>query len=92
MSVAESPSSGMGVVVVMGGGGGGYTLIPNRRARVGNHTIWELGASSTLQLRCYDPTTTTKIRLRLVYVDGDAAATLLRPKRWNCAFICILSI
>ena len=27
-----------------------------------------------------------KIRLRLVYADGDAAATLLRPRRWNYAF------
>ena len=27
-----------------------------------------------------------KMRLRLVYADGDAAATLLRPRRWSYAF------
>ena len=36
---------------------------------------------------CYDPTTTMKIRLRLVYADCDAAATLLRPSRWGYAFV-----
>ena len=41
-----------------------------------NHTIWRVGASTTLPLRfCYQPTTTMKIRLRLVYADGDAATT-----------------
>ena len=28
-----------------------------------------------------------KILLRLVYADGDAAATLPRPRRWNKAFV-----
>ena len=31
-----------------------------------------------------------KIRLRLVYADGDAAATLLRPRRWSYAFVALL--
>ena len=31
-----------------------------------------------------------KIRLRLVYADGDSAATLLRPKRWSYAFYALL--
>ena len=39
---------------------------------------------------CYDPTTTMKIWLRFVYADGDAAATLLRSRRWSYAFIAIL--
>ena len=61
-------------------------IFPNRRGSVDNHTIWGLDASSTLLLRiCYDPTTTMKIRLRLVYADGDAATTLLRPRRWSFA-------
>ena len=30
-----------------------------------------------------------KIRLRLVYADGDVAATLLRPRRWSYAFIAL---
>ena len=47
-------------------------------------------ASTTLPLRfCYDPTTTMKIRLRLVYADGDTAATLLRPRRWSYAFVAL---
>ena len=73
--------------------------IPNRRGSVDNHTI---DASSTLPLRfyyasvtlllrsCYDPTTTMKIWLRLVYSDGDVAATLLRPWRWSYAFVALL--
>ena len=28
-----------------------------------------------------------KIRLRLVYADGNAAAILLRPRRWSYAFV-----
>ena len=48
-------------------------------------------ASTTLRLRfCYDPTTTMKIRLRLVYADGDAVATLPRPRRWSYGFVAIL--
>ena len=44
-------------------------------------------ASTTLPLRfCYDPTATMKIRLRLVFADGYAAATLLRPRRWSYTF------
>ena len=31
-----------------------------------------------------------KIRLHLVYADGDAAATLLRPRRWSYAFVALL--
>ena len=31
-----------------------------------------------------------KIWLRLVYADGDVAATLLRPWRWSCAFVALL--
>ena len=31
-----------------------------------------------------------KIWLRLVYADGDAAATLLRSRRWSYAFIALL--
>ena len=30
------------------------------------------------------------MRLRLVYADGDAAATLLRPRRWSYAFDALL--
>ena len=48
-------------------------------------------ASTTPLLRCcYDPTTTMKIWLRLVYADGDVAATLLRPWRWSYAFVALL--
>ena len=50
--------------------------------------MWGLDASTTLPLRCcYDPTMTMKIWLRLVYADGDVAATLLRPRRWSYAFV-----
>ena len=31
-----------------------------------------------------------KIRLRLVYADGDAAENLLRPRRWSYAFVALL--
>ena len=31
-----------------------------------------------------------KIRLRLVYADGDVAVTLLRPWRWSYAFVALL--
>ena len=31
-----------------------------------------------------------KLRLRLVYADGDAAATLLRPRRWSYVFDALL--
>ena len=31
-----------------------------------------------------------KMRLRLVYADGDAAATLLQPRRWSYAFDALL--
>ena len=33
---------------------------------------------------------TMKIRLRLVYANGDVAATLLRPWRWSYAFVALL--
>ena len=76
--------------------------IPNCRGSVDKHMIWGLDASSTLLLRfhfasttlhlrsCYDPTTTMKIWLLLVYPNGDVAATLLRPKRWSYAFVALL--
>ena len=64
------------------GGGGGGGLMLSVRVHY---------ASTTLPLRfCYDPTTTMKIRLRLVYADGDAAATLLRPMRWSYALVGLL--
>ena len=31
-----------------------------------------------------------KMRLRLVYADGDASATLLQPRRWSYAFDALL--
>ena len=70
----------------------------NRRGSVDCHTIWGVTlpvrfhyASTTLPLRsCYDRTTTMKIWLRLVYADGDVAATLLRPWRWSYAFVALL--
>ena len=31
-----------------------------------------------------------KFLLSLVYADGDAAATLLRPRRWSYAFVALL--
>ena len=66
-------------------------IIPNRRGSVDSHTIWGLDASSTLPLRCcYDPTSTMKIWLRLVYANGDVAATLLRPWRRSFAFVALL--
>ena len=72
--------------------------IPNRRGSVDNHTIWRLGASGTLPLRFYYASATLllrshytmKNRLRLVYADGDAAATLLRPRRWSYGFDALL--
>ena len=39
---------------------------------------------------CYNPTTTKKIWLRIVYADGDVAATLLRPWRWSYVFVALL--
>ena len=33
---------------------------------------------------------TMKIRLRLVYTDGDAAVTLMQPRRWSYAFVTLL--
>ena len=66
-------------------------IILNRRGSVDSHMIWGLDASNTLLLRCYyDPTTTMKIWLRLVYADGDVSATLLRPWRWSYAFVALL--
>ena len=73
-------------------------IIPNRRGSVDSHTILGFAlpvpshyASTTLPLRsCYDPTTTMKIWLRLVYADDDLAATLLRPWRWSYAFVALL--
>ena len=63
-------------------------IIPNRRESVDSHTI---DASSTLPLRCcYDPPSTMKIWLRLVYADVDVAATLLRPRRWSYTFDALL--
>ena len=33
---------------------------------------------------------TTQLRQRIVYADGDAAATLLRPRRWSYVFVAFL--
>ena len=64
--------------------------MPNCRGSVDSLTIWGLGASNTLLLRCcYDPTTIINIWLRLVYADGDLAATLLRHWRWSYAFVAL---
>ena len=73
-------------------------IIQNRRGSLDNHTSGDPTLpvrfhypSTTLPLRCcYDPTTTMKIRLRLVYTDSNAAATLLRPRRWSYAFVALL--
>ena len=69
-------------------------IIPNRRGSVDCHTTLPVRfhyASTTLPLRsCYDPTTTMKIWLRLVYADGDVAANVLRPWRWSYAFVALL--
>ena len=65
-------------------------IIPNRRGSVDSHTIWGLDASTTLLLRFrYAAATTMKIWLRLVYADGDVAATLLRPWRWSYASVAL---
>ena len=54
--------------------------------------FWYLHAFSALPPRFYyDPNTTMKIRLRLVYADGDAVTILPRPRRWSYAFVAILS-
>ena len=73
-------------------------IIPTRRGSVDNHTIWGLDSSSTLPLLFYYVsatlllrfTMTMKIRLRLGYADGDAASTLLRPRRRSYAFVALL--
>ena len=39
---------------------------------------------------CYNPYITMKIRLHLVYADGDAAATLLQSRRWSYALNTLL--
>ena len=67
-------------------------IIPNRRG-FGDLTLPVRFhyASTTILLRCcHDPTTTMKSQLRLVYADGDVAATLLRPWRWSYAFVALL--
>ena len=66
-----------------------YSKSPQKRGP--GVKFWYVHALSTLRLRfCYDPTTTMKIRLRLVYADGAAVATLPRPRRWSYAFVAIL--
>ena len=73
-------------------------IIPNRRGsvavtRCGDFTLPERFhyASTSLPLRvCCNPTTTMNICLRLVYADGDVAATLLRPWRWSYTFVALL--
>ena len=68
-------------------------IIPNRRGSVDSHTlpVRFQYASTTLPFRCcYDPTTTMKIWLRLVYADGDVAATLAMELRFRCALISFL--
>ena len=69
-----------------------YSKSPRKRRQPHDFGTWRFQcASTTLLLRfCYDPTATLKIRLRLVYADGDAAATLLRPRRWSYAFVALL--
>ena len=66
-----------------------YSKSPRKRRQPHDLDAWRFQyASSTLPFRfCYDPTTTMKIRLRLVYADGDAAATLLQTSRWSYAFV-----
>ena len=63
-------------------------IIPNRRGSVDSHLTLPTYASTTLLLRSHY--TTMKIWLRLVYADGDVAATLLRPWRWSYAFVAFL--
>ena len=47
-------------------------------------------ASTKRRIRfCYDPTTTMKIRRRLVYADGIAVQTLPRPRRLSYVFVAI---
>ena len=47
--------------------------------------------SVALSLRfCYDPAATMKIRLRLVYANGDAAMRLLRHRPRSYAFVSLL--
>ena len=74
-------------------------IIPNHRGSVDSHTgfgdltlpVCFHYASTTLPLRCcYDPTTTMKIWLRLVYAVGNVVATLLRSWRWSYAFFALL--
>ena len=69
-----------------------YTKSPRKRRQPHNLGTWRFRyASTTLPLRyCYDSTTTMKIWLRLVYANGDEAATLLRPWRWSYAFVALL--
>ena len=69
-----------------------YSKSPLKRRQPHDLGTWRFHyASSTLPLRsCYDPTTTMKIWLRLVYADGDVAATSLRPWRWSYAFVALL--
>ena len=69
-----------------------YSKSPWKRRQPHDLENWRFhNASTTLPLRfCYDHTTTMKIRLGLVHADGDAASTLLRPRRWSYAFVALL--
>ena len=72
--------------------------IGRREAEVNMIKFTGAGCAVFALLRClifsrrfsYDPTTTLKIRLRLIYADGDAAATLQRPWRLGFAFDVLL--
>ena len=72
----------------------GFSLKPRKRRLPHDLETWRLRYAyntCTLPLcSCYDPTTTMKIWLRLVYADGDVVATLLRPWRWSYAFVALL--
>ena len=48
------------------------------------------GAGDFPRCFCYDPTTTLKIRLPLIYDDGDAAVTLLRRRWLSYAYVALL--
>ena len=52
--------------------------------------LWYQCVSAAFEIVQGDSATTMKIRLRLVFADGDAT-TLLRPRRWSYAFVAFLN-